>query len=347
MIKGHRELRSLAVNAARHALSDHFMRMRQYEVEVVPARGEHQRVIRPVRRPHPLVSLVMPTGGNLDVLSKGVSGLLNRTDYDSLELIILHNTSTRAEAFPYLEEISADPRVTIVDSRGRFNFSRICNLGVTRAHGDIVGLINDDMDIIESGWLEEMVSHAIRPEVGAVGAMLYYPNDTIQHAGVMLGLGGVNGIAAHIHRGLPRGSSGYFQRAALTQNLSCVTAACMVLRRAVYSEVGGFDENLAFDFNDVDFCISIRRAGYLIVWTPWAELYHLESITRGKRDSPEEERQFAEEEKYIFQKWGTELFDRDPYYNPNLRRDGLHYELGSRPRVAKPWSSPRVNDSSR
>ena len=143
-------------------------------------------------------------------------------------------------------------------------------MGVRRARGEIVGLINDDIDVITPGWLLEMVTHAIRPEVGAVGPILYYPDDTVQHAGVILGLGDIDGTAAHIQRRIPRGSHGYFHRAALTQNLSCVTAACVVMRRQVYWEVGGFDESIAVDFNDVDFCIRVRRKGYLIVWTPFA-----------------------------------------------------------------------------
>jgi GT2 family glycosyltransferase len=332
------EAESQASNAARHALSDHFLRTGRSGVDVVPGSGAGlHRIVWPVPHPQPLVSLVIPPGGKGDLLRNCLFGILDRTDYDNIEVIIPYNAGTRPEVFPYFEEISADPRVTIVDSRSGYNFSRICNLGVARARGGIIGLLNDDIEVIEPGWLREMVSHAMRPEVGIVGAMLYYPNDIIQHAGVILGLGGIDGIAAHVHRSMPRGSHGYFHRAALAQDLSCVTAACLLSRRAVYSEVGGLDENIAVDFSDVDFCIKVRRRGYLIVWTPFAELYHLESATRGEQDSPEKQKQFQHDRDCIKEKWGPELFDRDPYFNPNFRRHSMGHELAAPPRVAKPW----------
>jgi GT2 family glycosyltransferase len=326
---------SHAANAARHALSEHFLRVGCPDVEIVPGRRpHHHRVVWPLPNPPPRVSLVIPTGGRVELLSQCVAGMLHGTDYANLELILLHNTSTRNEAFPYFEEISADPRVTIVDSKGPFNFSRICNLGVARAKGEVIGLVNDDIHIIEPGWLREMVGHALRPEVGAVGAMLYYPDDTIQHAGVVFGIGGG---AEHVQRRLPRGTPGYFGRTLLTQDLSCVTAACLVMRRAVYREVGGLDERLAVDFNDVDLCVNLRSRGYLVVWTPFAELYHMESVTRGHHDTLARLRQLRAETRYIRRKWGPRVFGEDPYFNPNLRHDTDNFEAGGVPRVRKPW----------
>jgi GT2 family glycosyltransferase len=337
---GARDAGTHAVNAARHALSDHFFRTGQRGVEVVPGPGaEHHRVIRPVPRPHPLVSFILPTGGRTELVRNCVAGVLEGTDYDNIEIILLYNNDSRPEVLPYLEEISADPRVTVVHCNTSFNFSRICNIGVGRARGDIVCLLNDDIEVIAPGWLLEMVSHALRPEVGAVGAMLYYPDDTIQHAGVILGLGDPNGIGAHVHRRLPRGAPGYFHRALLTQNLSCITAACLVLRKEAYCEVGGFDEAIAVDFNDVDFCIKVRDHGYLIVWTPYAELYHLESVTRGEADTPEKQQRFAREVAYLRQKWHSDVFALDPYHNRNLKRHAMHYEVSTPPRVTKPWAS--------
>jgi GT2 family glycosyltransferase/tetratricopeptide (TPR) repeat protein len=326
-----------AANAARHALSEHFIRIGE-EVDVVAGPGiDLHRVIHYVPNPRPLISLVIPTGGNVTLLRDCVSGVLNRTAYDNMELLILHNDSTKRDVFPYFDEIAADPRITIVDSRGGFNFSRICNLGVSRARGEVIGLVNDDIQVIDPGWLQEMVGHVLRPEVGAVGAMLYYPNDTVQHAGVILGIGG---LAGHIHRRLRRGDHGYFHRAVLTQNFSCVTAACQIIRREVFEELGGFDEALAVDYNDVDFCIRLRKKGYLIVWTPFAELYHLETATRPRHDDRMQGDRFQRERNYLKQKWGAETLEADPNFNPNLRLDNEEaYQVAAPPRVTKPWLS--------
>jgi GT2 family glycosyltransferase/tetratricopeptide (TPR) repeat protein len=324
-------------NAARHALSEHFVRIGQ-RVDVVAGSGiDYNRVIYDVPNPQPLISLIIPTGGNVTLMRHCVSSILNRTAYDNLELLIVHNGGTRPEVFPYLEEIAADPRITIIDSRCGFNFSQICNFGVSRARGEIIGLINDDVQVIDPGWLREMVGHALRPEVGAVGAMLYYPDDTVQHAGVILGIGGV---AGHIHRNLQRGDHGYFHRAALTQNFSCVTAACQIIRREVFEELGGFDEALAVDYNDVDFCIRLRKKGYLIVWSPFAELYHRETATRLRHDDPTQRDRFQRELNYLKQKCGAETLETDPNFNPNLRLDSEGgYDVPAPPRVTKPWLS--------
>ena len=327
--------RTHAANAERRALSEHFLRTGQQGVEVIPGpRGEFHRIVWPVPHPKPLVSLVIPTGGKVELLTNCLSGILNRTDYDNIELIILYNTSTRPEVFPYFDEISTDPRVTIVDSRGGFNFSRICNLGVERARGQIIGLINDDIEVIEPGWLTEMVSHALRPGIGAVGALLYYPNDRIQHAGIVTGVGGVAGCA---HLGLPRGNLGNFGRAALVQNLSAVTAACLVMPKTVFGEVGAFNKkDLSVAYNDVDLCLRICKAGYKIVWTPHAELYHDESATRGPDTDPDKVERFRAELAYMKQQWGH-ILDQDPYYNPNLALDGNFSGLAFPPRVDRPW----------
>jgi GT2 family glycosyltransferase/tetratricopeptide (TPR) repeat protein len=326
-----------AANAERRALSEHFLRIGQPEVTVVAAADNAlHRIIRPLPSPPPLVSLIIPTGGNLDLLRPCIAGLLYETDYESLELIILYNTSTRSEAFPYFDEISADPRVTIVDSQGSFNFSRVCNLGVARARGELVGLLNDDTQVIGSDWLREMVSHAIRPEVGAVGAMLYYGNDTIQHAGLTVG---IHGVAEHRFRYAPRGASGYFHSLEVAQDLSGVTAACVLLRRDVYREVGGFEEELAVCFNDVDFCLKIRRKGYLIVWTPFAELYHLERMTAPRDEMPTEQPRFRSEREYIQRKWGARHLENDPYYSLNLGLDNSDSVISGPPRTVRPWTT--------
>jgi GT2 family glycosyltransferase len=196
-------------------------------------------------------------------------------------------------------------------------------------------LLNNDIDVINSDWLDVMVGHALRPEVGAVGAKLYYADETLQHGGVILGVGGV---AGHPHKRFPRGSAGYFNRLNLTQTLSCVTAACLAIRRAVFVEIGGFDEdNLAIAFNDVDFCIRLGQAGYRIIWTPDAELYHYESLSRGDPTAtPEDAQRNSAEIAHMKRKWGP-LLESDPFYNPNLSLDSERFRLAATSRARKPW----------
>jgi GT2 family glycosyltransferase len=214
-----------------------------------------------------------------------------------------------------------------------FNFSRVNNLAAARARGPILCFLNNDTEVISPDWLEEMVSHAVREDVGAVGAMLYYPDDTIQHAGVVLGLGG---IASHPHRGLRRGAPGYYGRAALTQAASAVTAACMVVRKAAFDAVGGFDEALAVAYNDVDFCLRLGARGLRNVWTPFAELYHFESVSRGDDSQGPSRERFLRESQLMRDRW-QDLLDADPFYNPNLSLTRADFGLASPPRHPRPW----------
>lgn len=208
-----------------------------------------------------------------------------------------------------------DARVRVVRYDRPFNYSAINNFGETQARGSVLGLVNNDIEVIGEGWLTEMVSQACRPEIGCVGAKLYYSNDTIQHGGVILGLGGV---AGHSHKHASRDEAGYFRRLKLPQALSAVTAACLVVRREIYQKVGGLDEtNLEIAFNDVDFCLRVRAAGYRNLWTPYAELYHHESVSRGSEDTPQKMERFMKEVLYMKSRWQDALA-RDPYYNPNL-----------------------------
>jgi GT2 family glycosyltransferase len=198
---------------------------------------------------------------------------------------------------------------------GVFNYSKINNWAVEKSRGELIGLINNDIEVISGEWLTEMVSHALRPDIGAVGAKLLYPNETIQHAGVILGIGGV---AGHSHRYYSNNDQGYFSRLKLVQNYSAVTAACMVLRKELFHLAGGLDENnLKVAFNDVDFCMKITELGYRNLWTPFALLYHHESISRGVENTPEKQARFISESKFIEAKWGDKL-KLDPFYNPNL-----------------------------
>jgi GT2 family glycosyltransferase len=227
--------------------------------------------------------------------------------------------------------------VRVLSYAGEFNFSKLNNFGVAQARGDVIALVNNDIEAIDSDWLREMVSHALRPEIGAVGARLRYPNGTIQHAGVILGAGG---IGNHAHIGI-RDEPGYFSRPHLIQNFSAVTAACMVLRKSVYEQVGGLDEaNLAVAFNDVDLCLRIIEAGYRIVYTPYAELIHYESLSRGFEDTQEKRARFLAENEFMHAKWRDKI-EKDPAYNPNLSLGAKLFALASPPRVKKPWQTSR------
>lgn len=306
---------------------------------VTPLSGHRVRVHRLLSDPQPGVSLVVPTRDQVDVLRRCVNGLLNETDYDELEVVIVDNNSTQADTIAYFADLAAVPRLRIVSYPGPFNYSAINNFGVAQARHGLVGLLNNDIEVIHPDWLQEMVSHAVRPEVGAVGAKLYYPNDTVQHAGTILGPGGA---AGHAFRHFPRAAPGYCSRLLLTQNLSAVTAACMLFRRQVFEEVGGLDEvNLPVAFNDVDLCLRMRENGYRIVWTPFAELYHLESVSRGSDLEPDKIDRFRREVKYLTERWRA-VIAHDPYYNPNLTVDGEDFTLAFPPRIPLPWRDPAV-----
>ena len=259
---------------------------------------------------------MIPNMDHADTLRTCISSILEKTTYKNFEIVIIENNSKKEETFAYYDELKTDPRIQIVTWEGKFNYSAINNFGVREAAtGEYILLLNNDIEVITPDWLQEMLMFAQRPDVGAVGAMLYYPDDTIQHAGVILGIGGV---AGHAHKYFPRGDFGYMSRATIAQDLSVVTAACMLLPRHVWQEIGGLDETFEVAFNDVDMCMRIRKAGYLIVWTPFAELYHYESKSRGAEDTPEKRKRFEGEVRRFQERWGRELAAGDPYYNPNL-----------------------------
>jgi O-antigen biosynthesis protein len=275
-----------------------------------------QRIRWPMPTPEPLVSLLVPTRDGVDILRPCVDAILDRTDYSHFELLILDNQSSCKETLAYLDEVAArDTRVKVLSWNAPFNYSSINNYGADHARGSVIGLINNDVEPIDGQWLTEMVEQVSRPDIGCVGAKLYYPNDTIQHGGVILGLGG---LAGHAHRFFQRDEDGYMGRLKVAQNLSAVTAACLLLRKEVFDAVNGLnEEDLAVAYNDVDLCIKVRETGYRNLWTPFAELYHHESISRGADDTPEKRARWLSEYAYMRKTWG-ELLDSDPAYNPNL-----------------------------
>jgi O-antigen biosynthesis protein len=323
-----------ATDAAQRVVNDHLTRSGEAAVAMFFPQPSYLRIRRSLPTQPPLVSIVIPTKDRCDLLRRCVDGLVNRTNYEPVEIIIVDNGSSDPDAREFLGELRARPNFVIMEDSGPFNFSRLVNRGVAASSGDICVLLNNDIDIINDDWLDELTSHALRPEVGAVGAKLYYGDGSLQHGGVILG---ISGGAGHQHRYCAGASDGYFGRLKLTHNLSCVTAACLAVRRDVYNEIGGFEEkHLAVAFNDVDFCIRIREAGYNIIWTPHAELYHYESQSRGYDTTPEQERRAAAEVKYIRTKWGR-ILDNDPFHNPNLSLDTESVELAEKSRARKPW----------
>ena len=303
------------------ALNEHFQRTGvKGHIETV---GHGYRARYDLPAPAPLVSLIIPTRNAASLVRQCVDSISTLTRYPNYEIILVDNGSDELESIEYFDTLSRRPGFRVLRDDGEFNYSALNNGAVRVSSGDLVALVNNDIEVISPDWLSEMVSLALQPGVGAVGARLWYPNDTLQHGGVILGVGGV---ANHSHKNLPRGRRGYFGRADLIQSFSAVTAACLVVRKDHYEAVGGLDEtNLKVAFNDVDFCLRLRELGLRNVWTPYAELYHHESATRGEDVHPEKRARFVAEVDYMMQRWGEELA-RDPAYNPNLTI--LHEDFG-------------------
>ncbi|WP_267425030.1 glycosyltransferase family 2 protein [Methylobacterium sp. GC_Met_2] len=286
--------------------------------------GGFNRLIRPLPAPPPRVSAIIPTRDRAEILSVTLDGLLTATDYPDIEVIILDNDSREPETASLFARYRDDPRVRVVPVPGAFNFSDLSNRGAAAATGPVLLFLNNDIEVLEPDWLTEMVRHAVRPEIGAVGAKLLYPDRTIQHGGIVLGIGGV---AGHSHLGVPDADPGYFCRMVIAHEVSAVTGACLAMRADVFRQVGGFDAAaLKVAFNDVDLCLKIRRAGYRIVWTPFARLIHHESKSRGAEDTPEKQKRFEGEVLTMLDRWGPEL-RADPYYNINLSRNSAHYRV--------------------
>lgn len=318
--------------AAVAALTRHFESASGVRVSSGAEHGTF-RVRYPLPPSPPKATLIIPTRDGYRVLRRCIDSIRECTSYPDWEIIVVDNQSADPSTIAYLAELTRDPQIRVLHYDYPFNHSAINNFAVAHATGDIIGLINDDVEVISPDWLGEMISHAVRPEIGVVGAKLYYDDDRIQHAGVVLGLGG---IAGHGHKFFPREAGGYFSRLRAVQQVSAVTAACMVLRRAVYEQVGGMDEkHLAVTFNDVDLCLRIRELGFGILWTPYAELYHHESFSRGEDNTREKRKRFRREAAYMKKKWG-EMLKHDPFYNPNLTLQREDFSLAPVPRRHAP-----------
>lgn len=279
----------------------------------------------------PLVTLIIPTRNGLALVRQCIDSILDKTDYPHYEIVLVDNGSDDPAALAYFDQLRQHPKLRVLRDDSPFNYSALNNQAAAIARGEVLGLINNDIEVISPGWLSEMVSIALQPGVGAVGARLWYPNGTLQHGGVVLGYRG--GVADHAHRHLPQGEPGYFGRAALLQTFSAVTAACLVVRKDRFDEVGRLDEeHLKVAFNDVDLCLRLREAGYRNVWTPYADLYHHESATRPSDLRPEQVERFMREERFMFDRWGDLLFN-DPAYSPNLTMAQEDFSLAWPPRA--------------
>jgi GT2 family glycosyltransferase len=322
--------KNYAALAGRKAVAAHLARVGlQAEVLAAPSAPALNRVRFACPTPQPLVSILIPTRDRADLLGMCLDTLLERSTYSNYEVIIVDNGSVEEKTQQLFARLPKD-RVRILRDDSAFNFSALNNHAARVARGQYLCLMNNDIEILTPDWLEEMVSFAARQDIGCVGARLWYPDGRLQHGGVVLGIGG---IAGHAHKYLPRGQNGYFGRALLHQSYSAVTAACLLLRREVFEQVGGLDEALVIAFNDVDFCLRVREAGYRNVWTPYAEMIHHESASRGEEDSPEKIARFGREIAFVEARWGEQL-RTDPAYNPNLTLVHEDYSLAWPPRVA-------------
>ena len=315
-----------AYQAGQKAISEHLKRL-GLEAEVSQTKDfGFYRVSYPVQGT-PLVSIVIPNKDEKDTLKACLESIKEKTTYPSYEIVIVENNSQTSEIFEYYKEIDGKDGIRVVTWKEPFNYSKINNFGFQYAKGDYVICLNNDITVITPSWIEEMLGYCQRPGTGIVGVRLYFPDDTIQHAGIIVGMGG---CAGSLFVGMNRKRTGYMHKAALVQDLSAVTAACMMVKREAFEAAGGFEESLAVAFNDVDFCLKVRRAGYLVVYNPYAELYHYESKTRGLEDSPEKQRRFQSEIEYMRCHWLDILKKGDPYYNRNFSLKDCNYSI--RPR---------------
>lgn len=319
-----------ALPAAIRAVSEHLADQHIYAevTESSPGTGT-LRVRYALPDPPPRVSIIIATRDGYALLRQCLDSIYSKTTYLNFEVLVVDNGSEDPLVLDYLQTLQASRGVRVLRDERPFNYPALNNAAARQAEGELLCLMNNDVEVISRDWLGEMASQALRPDIGIVGCRLWYPDDTLQHAGVILGLGGV---AGHAHHRLDRTQRGYFSRAQLVQNYSAITSACAVVRASVFWEVGGFNERLAVAFNDTDLCVRIRNAGYRNLWTPYAELYHCESASRGYEDTREKKERF-EREKAIMRQYHGDTLLNDPAYNPNLALERQDYTLAYPPRI--------------
>ena len=301
------DAKTYAIDAAKGAVADHLARLgyRNFEIESTRACATTFRIKYELTS-RPLVSIIIPNKDHVDDLSRCVESIINLSTYDNYEIVIVENNSETAEIRTYYEEISRHPRVQVVEYKGDFNYSKINNFGVQYAKGEYLLLLNNDTEVITPDWMEELLMYAMRKDVGVVGAKLYYPDKTIQHAGIVIGLG-AHRTAGHTHYRIPEANVGYMGRLCYAQDVTAVTGACMMVSKALYEELGGLDESFTVALNDVDFCLRVREKGFLNIFTPFAELYHYESKSRGSDKKDERALRYQQESDRFRVKWADAL----------------------------------------
>ena len=307
-----------AFDAGKRAIEAHLKRVGvEGEVSHTPDLGFF-------RVKYPVHGEPIPNKDEKESLQACIESIREKTEYQNYEILIIENNSTSEEIFHYYKELSRDPKIRLLRWKKEFNYSAINNYGVRHAKGDYLLFLNNDVTVITPGWIKEMLGVCQRGEVGVVGVKLIYPDNTIQHAGCVIGIGG---IAGHMFVDMPANRTGYLHKASILQDMSAVTAACMMMKRSAFEEAGGFTEKLSVAFNDVDLCLKVRKNGSLIVYDPYVQLYHMESKTRGAEDSEAKVRRFQEEIEYMRCQWIDILRKGDPYYNKNLSLTKWNYSL--------------------
>lgn len=308
----------LDTEASINTVQSHLDRTHQKGTVVANPEAENlNKIIFEVPSPLPLVSIIILTKDKAGLLKQCLRSILEKTSYTNYEIIIVDNGSEETETFELFEQYKQE-NISILSNNMPFNFSALNNRAVQQAKGELICLLNNDIEVLTPGWLEELVSFAIRPHIGCVGARLWYPDMRLQHGGILLGIG--DNLSEHSHKYLNKGKPGYFGRAVTQQSLSAVTAACLVIRKSTYLKVNGLDESLRVAFNDIDFCLRVQKAGFRNVWTPFAELLHHESASRGNDFELEKQARFFEEKDLMQSRWGSQL-SNDPAYSPNLTRN--------------------------
>lgn len=319
--------KSYAIDAAKGAVAAHLKEKGFQNFEISSTKAfETIFQIKYEIHGNPLVSIVIPNKDHIEDLSRCITSITEKSSYDNYEIIVVENNSITDEIFDYYKRIQDNPKIKVITYQGEFNYSKICNLGESKANGEYILLLNNDTEVITLDWIEELLMYAQRPDVGAVGAKLYYGDRTIQHAGVVLALG-QHRTAGHSHYRVSSNNLGYMGRLCYAQNVMAVTGACLMMRKAVYDELKGLDERFEVSLNDVDLCIRAWKAGYVNVFTPFAELYHYESVSRGLDDQGEKAERYDRESVAFREKWKELLEAGDPYYNPNFSLDRSDFAL--------------------
>lgn len=312
--------------AGKRAIEEHFKRINiKAKVEMLDEPGRYRVKYDVIGNPK--ISIIIPNKDSKSDLKKCIDSIL-KSSYPNYEIVIVENNSKTKEIFDYYDKIQKDnDNIKVVSIKiDKFNYSLINNFGVKNSKGEYIVLLNNDTKVLSNDWMEEMLGICQRDDVGIVGAKLLYPDFKVQHAGVVVGIGGV---AGHVNVNIAENEEGYFSRANVINNFSAVTAACLMIKRSIFEKIDGLDEKLQVAFNDIDLCMKVRKLKYLIVFTPYAKLMHYESKTRGSEDTPEKIKRFESEMDVFKSKWKDELDRGDPYYNINLRLDKVNFEINT------------------